>query len=509
MSSLNLSYRLQQRFGWRTTAVADASRGIVRDLPHTSIPNGGLYDALDFLCDQPGIIRKRGGTSYQGTTVGATTTGVSSVFSPEFPAGLRVGAVGADGHLWDITTTTADIGALAATVDKPELFVDKVFYTLADGTTAPKKITNSGSALVIGTWGGSPPAGKYCAIHLSRPVIANNTANPNRIWFGPVPDPEATWDTTNSYVDTNHQITAIAATQGVLCVFSAGAFERLIGNVPPGIDGENMSLQPVGDNGCMDARSIARYGSHLIYAGQSGIWATDGSAPESLIQKSDGSGIQKFWYDSAPTSSQTTVAAEILKGKYYVISMHNPSWIETWVCYLPLKSWTRLSNVKFLCASRATVGADEMYVGTSSGNPGNKVLKLSGILSPAAANKNDADGTAVAPTLSTGGFAIGEGEHAYGNGHVTYDMVDAASDNPTLDVAVFVGVGDISASGITPSSVATLAETTTSTAVRKRFTVNKDADNIALKITQTHASAQTEIFMVTVEERPYILADEG
>jgi hypothetical protein len=65
---------------------------------------------------------------------------------------------------------------------------------------------------------------------------------------------------------------------------------------------------------------------------------------------------------------------------------------------------------------------------------------MSGLFTPTASNKNDADGTAVTPLLEYRLFGQGTGLKAYGFGRLTYDMRDAASDNPTLAVTAAPGV---------------------------------------------------------------------
>src|SRR5581483_3539927 len=396
--------RILRYFSWQPQIEADFSRGIVRDLPRSSIPAGGVYDAVDFLVDQPGLLRKRGGTSYQSSTLGATTTGVNFVMSAEYPTGTKVMGLGADGNLYDATSgSTSSIGSFGiTTLDTPKLFVDKVIVAASDGTTAPKKIYVSGGTLTVANWGGSPPAGKLVTVHLSRPVLGAPSANPERIYFGPVPDPEGTWDTTNAYIDTNHSLTAIAPIQGVLCCFSAGATERIIGDTPPGTTGENMSLQPIGQIGCADARSIAPWGSYLVFASQEGVYVTNGAGFDSLTEKTDGTGILSYWRQQYATvvANSGFIAGGIVNRNYYILTLgYGSTIVDTLVCYLPRKSWTRTANIGCQMYSSAYLGSDELYGATMSGHPGNRILKLSGILTPSASNKNDADGTAVTPSV--------------------------------------------------------------------------------------------------------------
>ena len=502
------SMRVIRMFSFQTQAESDASRGIVRDLPRSSIPPGALYDSTDFILDKPGVVYKRGGTSYQGTTVGATTTGVNFVSAPEFPTGGKVVALGADAHLYDITTASTDAGAFSiTTVDRPKLYVDTLVVPASDGTTAPKKVTSPGGTITIGNLGGTPPAGKYAEVHVSRVILGGSTANPNRIYFSPIPNIESTWDTTNAYIDTTHKLSALASIQGVLLAFSSGATERIIGNIPPGTVGENMELQPLGQVGCADARSIAAWGSYVVFASQEGVYVTNGSGFDSLTEKPDGTGILSYWRSLYATVAANSgfIAGGILNRNYYILTLgYSTTIVATLLCYLPRKAWMTLTNIGCIQYAPASSGADELYGATISGHPGNKVLKFSGILSPAAGNKNDANGTAVTPTLQYRMSGEGIGLKRYGDGHLTYDMRDAATDNPTLAVSLDTGIE--ANSGFVAVDESPLAETTDS--VRTRFTISKDAQAVNVKLAQTNASAKTEIYVLEVQHLAFDLDSE-
>lgn len=502
--------RVLRYFSWQPQIEADFSRGIVRDVPRSSIPAGGLYDAVDFLADQPGLLRKRGGTSYQSGTLGATTTGVNFVASAEFPAGLKVMGLGADGNLYDCTSgSSSSVGAFGiTTLDTPKLYVDRLIVTSQDGTTAPKKVTNPAGTLTVASWGGTPPAGKLACVHLSRVVLGASAANPNRIWFSPVPDPEGTWDTSNAYIDTNHSLSAIAPVQGVLVCFSSGAIERVIGDTPPGTTGENMALQTIAQIGCADARSVAAWGSYLVFASQEGVHVTNGAGTDALMEKPDGTGILSYWRTQYATVAANGgfIAGGVVNRNYYVLTLgYGSTIVDTLVCYLPRKAWTRTANIGCVMYAPAYLGADELYGATMSGHPGNRVVKLSGILSPAAGNKNDADGTAVAPSAEFRMIGQGVGLKVYGDGHLTYDMRDAASDNPTLAVQIATGIE--AEGGYNAVAESPLAEST-GEAVRKRFTTSKDAQALNVKIAQTGASSKTEIYLLEVDQRTLDLSSE-
>lgn len=492
------------------TVEADWSRGFIRDVGRASIPPGGVYDGADYLFDRPGVARKRGGTAYQSNALGATTTGVNFVAAPEYPTGTKIVGLGADGKLYDATAgTVVDAGTFGiTTIDNPELYVDKLLVTSGDGTTAPKKVYVSAGNLAFAAWGGSPPAGKYATVHLSRPVLGCSSAYPNRAWWGPVPDPETTWDTTDAYTDFNHNLTGLASIQGVMLGFSGGFTERIVGSTPPGTAGENLSLQPVGPVGCADARSIQPWGNFVVFASQDGVYVTDGFRFDSLTEKDDGSGILSYWRDQYATvaANTGTIAAGVYGRNYYIVTLsHGSTLVDTLVCYLPRKAWARATNIACRSFASSPVGSDELYGATISGAPGNRLLKLAGCFTPAAANKNDADGTAVAGSLQFRMTGQGVGLKAYGDAHLTYDMRDAASDNPTLAVSVATGIQ--ADSGFTAVAESPLAETTVT--ARKRFTVSKDAQAVNVKLVQSGASSKTEIYLLEVEQRLYPVQSDG
>jgi hypothetical protein len=492
-------------FSDRPEVEADFSRGIVRDLPRSSIPVGGVYDAIDFLVDQPGLLRKRGGTAYQSSTLGASVNnGVNFVAAAEFPTGTKIMGRGADGHLYDCTAASSvDIGAFAvSTLDTPKLYVDTLVVASADGSTAPKKVTCPVSTLTIGNLGGSPPPGKLVTTHISRVVLGNSVAHPNRIWFSPVPNVESTWDTSNAYIDANHYLTALASIQGVLLAFSAGATERIVGNVPPGTTGENMSLQPLGQVGCADARSIAPWGSYIVFASQEGVYVTNGAGFDSLTEKPDGTGISSYWRQQYATVQAHAgfIAGGILNRNYYVLTLgYDQTIVDTLICYLPRKAWMRTSNIGCDMYAPGLSGTDELYGASMGGQPGNRLLKFSSILTPAAGNKNDANGNAVEPEAQFRMSGTGVGLKAYGDGHLTYDMRDAATDSPELALSVSTGIE--ADSGFTPLPESPLAATTA--AGRKRFQVAKDTQAANIKIAQTNASSKTEIYLLEMSQRAY------
>ena len=487
---------------WVPVMDGDWSKGIVRDSPRSALPANAVYDSTDFLLHQPGLAQKRGGTSYAGPAFGAGATAQAVAFA-EFPAGSQVVGVNNANALYKVTAgaTTSLGGSTVAggIVDKPKLRIgggkNLLVFPCADGTTSP--IYWDGSAAPA-SLGGSPPAGKFSEIYKTRLVLAGKSGNENRLYFSPTPDITSTWDTTNSWIDCDHAVTGLAALHNALLIFSQGHVERIIGSTPP--PGSDMDRAPLGDVGCTDARSIIVQEGNCLFANPRGIWLTNGAGFASLTTEG---GIESYWqsllvgYDP----STWTIAAGIQRSFYVVTVTDNSSNYTTLMCNVPRRAWWRLTNIKAKMYAQGVGAQDELYY-ADQGAP--RVVKMSGVFMPSASNKNDADGTAVAPMLETRARGGGPGLKSFGDGHLSYDMRDAASDNPTLAVTFAKG---LEATTYTAAAESPLAETTDLT--RTRFSTGVDSQALSVKFTQSNASSKTEIYALEVDERSFPLAREG
>jgi hypothetical protein len=480
---------------------SDASGGICRDAPRVSIPPKRLYDSTDYLLHQPGLAQKRGGTSYAGPALTAATYAAAVKYA-EFPAGAKLLGIGENGHLYTVTSgTTTDIstmGAAWATMDVPKLRVgggkNLLVITANDGTSAPKAYTGAAVAAL----GGSPPAGKYAEVYKTRLVLANTAANPNRMYFSQTPDIESTWDTSNSYIDADYEITGMAALHNALLIFSKAHTERIIGATPP--PDSDMDRAPIGSVGCTDARSIVVQEDNCLFANPRGVYLTNGAGFASLTTEGQ---IESYWqglfasYDPATW----TISAGVFRSFYFVSILNGSTLVDTLMCNVPRRAWWRLTNIKAVMFGQAAGAAEELYYADRATN---RITALSGIFSPASGNKNDADGTAVTPTIEYRAIGDGTGIKSFGFSRVTYSMTDAASDNPSMALTVKTGVDADTSS--TPAE-SPLAETTMKN--RKRFTVFKDAQSVSIRLAQTNASAKTEINALEVEQMTFPLSADG
>jgi hypothetical protein len=483
----------------RTLTEQAFTRGIVRDTARHQIPPGGVYDAVDFLLEQPGKAYKRGGWERHSARLGSETT-ISMVATIHIPT--RVVAI-ANGTLYDVTSESVaqadSIGACAAPRENPPQYLDRLIVCDGLGVTAPKKVywnSGGGGTIAVAALGGSPPTAIFSTVYGSRIVLGRSLLNLNRLWFSPVPDVEDTWDTDNAYLDVTYEVTGLAAVQGVLLIFSPNAVERILGAVPPGTEGENMQLQPAAGVGCTDARTIAHWNGEIIFAGEEGVWATNGAGARSLLEKPDGTGIQSYWRSLFVAGAVREMCGGLLGQDFYLLSLFGGSDVPvaTLLCHLPTLAWTRLSNMAYrmLAVGRTENETLELYGGSLVEG---YVHRLRPILKPVWANRADGNATTVTPTMTLRPFAAGPGLKAYGFGHLTYDM-RADSGSPTLAAATAPGIG-------APTFTSRLSAPKTTAVARKRFNGNKDSEALSVKLTQSGASASTEVYAVEVEARGY------
>jgi hypothetical protein len=484
--------------GFQESVAADWSRGIVRDAPRTAIPQSGLYDCVNGMVDQPGLIYKRGGTSYAGPAMTSATYAAALAYA-NFTSGAKLVGVGDNGHLYTITAgTTTDVSTLGSAfggiVDRPKMRFGNKLLIPNDGTVAAKYYDGT----TVSAFPASAPYFKYVDVYKTFVSVAGVSAQPQRVYFGPTPDFTTAWNTSYSYWDFDNEITGLAALSNALLVFTGDAHYRLVGSIAP--PGSDFNAGIAGNVGCTDARSIAVTGGNCIFANTMGVYATNGVSPLDLTESG---GISTYWQSlfSGYSRSSWTISGGTF-GNYYVVTIMNGStFVDCLLCDLTKRAWVRLSNIKATMFATNTGASSEMYYSDRSTN---RLVTLGSSLAPGVTTKNDADGTAVALTAELRIIGDGPALKRFGHGRITYDMADSASDNPTLAVSF---AENVTAPSFTACPESPLAET--SDVTRKRFTVNREAQGLTVKLVQANASSKTNIYAVEVETRQLPFMGEG
>src|SRR5215471_2230706 len=285
---------------------ADFSGGMVRDLPRTAIPDGGVVRMRDFFCDKPGLVRKRGGANYASPAVSEDLINICAMCEfPNDPRLVMISSKGNTNYIYNVTKNTGwPGGSFAQTVlpfENPPFWLHgsegSLILTHGYGGRGPQRVYMSGGNLQVIDLTGAPQA-KCSCIHLNRLVLGNSASNPNRIWFSALSDP-MNWSAANNWIDTGGEVIGMASIQGALLLFQRNGIQRVLGDVPPGYATEaerNMQLQPVTASvGCFDARTIVQSRGNVYFASEYGIYATNGGAPVSLTTKDDSTGIGELW----------------------------------------------------------------------------------------------------------------------------------------------------------------------------------------------------------------------
>lgn len=447
-----------------------------RDFSRESLPKGGLWNAIDVVPNLKGQLRERGGWGNASDDIAATTVTASyvigGIYAP-FAAAAKHVVFDEDGELYTIAPagTVTDVGASRTIRQNPVFHRDKVIICDDDGTTAPQKYDGSTIALL----GGSPPAAIYSTVFNDRTILANTSANANRMWFSGAGSPES-WDTTNSYWDFINPITGLASMRGAIIVFHKSQFSTLVGSTPPtvaGGTGDFRANDPMYDVGCTDARSIAYWGDKVIFANPGGIYYTDGATYDDLTALC---GVKQYWIDLAVQDTYT-ISGGILRDHYFICVMDGTTVVDAAMINLRRLSFWRLSNVDAWAMWRSMAAAEELYFGRRGAA---RVGKLASVFSPASGVKNDGDGDAVASVVETP-YYRGDSKRRWKAVYSAHYLQDYATDNPTVTVGYVKTPEDESYTSISTTFSENTAEE------RKSLPLRLAAHGVGLKLTRANA----------------------
>lgn len=456
---------------------------MVRDVPRNQMPEGSCWSLIDYIphtLEAP--LRKRGGWEYTSVDLSTTFAGATraeSVGFAKFPTARRIVAADEDQNLYAIRPSDGAVIHSSATTGADfrhsTFHRETIVLCSTDGTSSPQKY----DGLAFGALGGSPPAGIYPTAYKDRTVMANSDAEPQRVWFSDAGTPES-WDTTNVFVDVGQPVTGLAPLRNSLLVFATNQFAKITGSTPP--PGSDFTIDdPLFRIGCTDARSIASFRGRVIFANPGGIHMTDGVGVKDLTEAT---GMVSYWQEILSNYDIDTwrLAGGTHRGYYIIAVVNGTTFVDAALIDIDNESWARLGNLNVGMFAKSTDQAEELYFASLDAP---RIGSLSSIFMPEAANKNDADGTAVEPEIETPYYFDRPGKKTWKHVYVSYDIRDAATDNPTLTVSYIDSPEETSYTALTP----TLSETTGFT--RKRIPIRKSAHGLAFKIAQINASSDT------------------
>jgi hypothetical protein len=506
-SALGFSPRLMRYYLPDTLSETNFNGGICRDVPPTSIPPGFCYDDVDFNLDQPGLAYFRGPIKEFGEVFGGSAGFTAADWlAAALQADVTRVLVQWNGSLWWVQDGIAAVNCGAMDVfpiDRPKVYpnngTDILVVTDKHGTVGPSKVTIASGTPVPGTLGGNPPTARLSCVHQNWLALGSTEANPNRIYFSPSTSIEDDWTAFPSFIDTTYPLTALASVQGVLLAFSHDYCERIIGDVPPNNPGENMTLQSLGATGCTAPLSIQPWGANIVFINPKGVYVTNGAGFDSLTDKANGTGIGQFWQALTISNYGEYVGAGIYNQKYYIVSLGGGQ--ENLVCFLPTKSWWRVSTLSFLWADTSPdiLGRDEMYHVGLSYPTLNQVYACSKMFQPIGAGADDVPFSGHPSRLTTRMIGDGLGLKAYEHGHMTLSTPGG------VQLGFWQGVGlEQMLEGFGPNLVPEqpfFSGATTGSPVyqRKRFSINRDAQGIYYNLSKYAGGSLVETQLLAIE----------
>jgi hypothetical protein len=278
----------------------DFSGGMARDFPLAMMPKGKSRKLLDYFpspasdYSATAPLTRRAGWKYPFNTMTGVDGGVGAVFWGPFTGASRLLAVANHAgvyRLWKFTPGVAagtNIGVITAVFSPPTFYRENSI--ICGYTGSPYKYDNT----TLAALGGTPPAARHTTVFKDHVLLANTTANTNRVWFSKGGDAE-TWVTTDpggQWIDCSSPVRGLATVRNMVLCFQGSSTERLRGDVIPGVVGSDMVREPLLSIGCSDARSIATTNDYCIFANQRGIYMCDGIGAVDLTLQA---GVSDYW----------------------------------------------------------------------------------------------------------------------------------------------------------------------------------------------------------------------
>ena len=505
-------------------------RGFARDFSIDQLPNGFVWNLVDYIPDRhQAKLGGRGAWTYltNASLAGTIWGGCHAAFSKGPKLLVCGGSNLYDQTGWANTDMTSTAGAtligtmFASGWHNGVMLRDRVYFADATGIQAPKYVTYNGTTISISSLAGAnTPKAKVLAVYKDRLLAGGDPANPARLYFSPLEingGPPSGWDNL-SYVDTSRDITAIMPMPSTILVFHDGFTEKIRGAIPPGTNIDtDMGLDTfTAQLGCVDPASIVPWQENVIFANMHGIHITDGSTTRSLT---DQGGIGDVWRELyALKRSGTQVCAEVYLDQLYVSILTSYTGATPpeqrsflFICDLSERAWSRFENVEATAMIRATTGAEQVWWGVDSQNRAAALANRLARLSPMVAAQREADtdnpvapypdivdgdGIAVLPRMETGWLRMSKTEvekrirHLYvshytqSQGQPTADALNVSAKVSPAPYTNFQNLGNVPAS---------------SRYVRRRVRLGRPVYGLQVKIEQTIPSHVSCLYDIGVE----------
>ena len=485
-------------------------KGYMSDIARDQLPPNVAYRMKDWIPEFGTRMRKRGGWTYSSpdvTVIDAAAGGIQALAWAPFRGDEHLLMVTANGKVfYDRTFSGAaateaataltsgspptrnpfwhgDLNGMVITCKNPGLGVVEK-YTLV---TPP-------SAYDVALLGGTPPSAVAGASWGDYLLLANGqvagTNYYNRIWVSGVGAPESWTPGTNFWDSVIPEIVQVVTARSGILVFGYANISIISGDTPPagGNWSEDIAFHGVG---CMDARTIAKYGDTIIFADVTGVYATDGVTLKDLTAAA---GVKQNWqslvsgFGTNIGVSNWKAAGGILRDKYIISVLTNTNAIvTTHVFDLKQPSVYEFTNLAAITFGHRSLGKPsgnvpgEEFLFAADGGGRAKALHPM-FLSPD--TTADGDGTSVLPQIETPFYkAGGSGKKIFRSMRATYDVRAGTSPTLSVDYCTTPG-GAYSNAGSLP---------TTTDEDRQRVDIRQRATGIGLRLTQVGQSTRTSL----------------
>jgi hypothetical protein len=508
------------------TVQNDFTAGMVRDVPIHEIPPNAAYTLHDFLTNEHGELYQRGPfTKWSSLTGFSGANGPRGIYLAYYPTTSNQEVVlvnAADANIYLATPTTSSLVGSGFNGGVPSwaFYLDKVIVAPGGGSgaaAAPKKIVWNGTTATLSALGGSPPNMNHICIYKSRLCGGGDiTSHPNRLYFSPVPAIDGTWDTTNSWIDCEHNIKGVVGLRNMLLVFGDSGVERIIGDTPPpGTNMDRTTISNIGLNGINGAACITVWNDNAIYANTAGVWMTNGTAAP--VDLTVIGGIKTLWKSLNITSSSSTVSLGIFRDTLMIGC--SSSTMPGILCFdLIRKSWYILGGQG--AALGAGITPLQFAEGSLSSTDellfvdpvfGYSPVQVSTAFAPTGspyADPSNGRSVVLQPQVVTRAFA-GSGlvnRKRFTFARLTHDLTDPASNNPTWTVTPHFGL-----EGATSRAATVFSKNTTTQRNRAQLFAEAQACQLDIKATSGNLASVAKIYALEVEaaEMPFPLEGGG
>lgn len=321
-------------------------------------------------------------------------------------------------------TATAIITGLSSGGDYHFATVND-YLIFCNGIDVPKKWDGINAPVDLG---GSPPRGKYVAVHKNRVFFAGSSSNPSRLYFSDLLNPDS-WPTLN-FIDISPEdgdsLTGVLSYGDYLVIAKQHSIWILAGDAPANFTVRRVSARI----GCLAPRSLCAVNDLICFVADDGVYLTDLTQTTMASER-----VRKTW-SGLNRRRLHQAAAHSFNHKLFVAVPDGNSTYNNLVLVYDLirKAWL---IVKGWSASSFTVFRDmgklELYLGSAA----------TGQVYDVESGASD-DGAAIEFLWESPHLHFGAPEHLKRFKQVFLEVVPDAVVNAALEVAFITDSGAVS-----------------------------------------------------------------